>query len=287
MVTLQHVSGEAPRRESVLALLHFLYTAKTERVHAGNVMEVLALVGGAQESGDGTHDCGGYLQLRDAATLRAACEVVAGAAAQSGDDDVLLSVLSQAHKLGAERLKNRALRLTVHRFKDLALKCSFESLQPSLVSEILRGVAIEYDSLLPSSAKGMRYELSVTPSPDGTLENSYESISSPDLSCGAGALGTSGCSEASLVALFDRPVRVRLIRVGVDLTCGDFDGSRLNGAKLQYLAPIVSANWQDAGVSIYVEDGVVRDIELPQVLIVKALRLLRRQRLAVGLLAFE
>lgn len=33
-----------------------------------------------------------------------------------------------------------------------------------------------------------------------------------------GACGTPGCSEASLVATFDQPVRVHRLRVGVDLT---------------------------------------------------------------------
>eukprot|EP00404_Azadinium_spinosum_P016920 CAMPEP_0180539516 /NCGR_PEP_ID=MMETSP1036_2-20121128/66941_1 /TAXON_ID=632150 /ORGANISM="Azadinium spinosum, Strain 3D9" /LENGTH=122 /DNA_ID=CAMNT_0022554283 /DNA_START=9 /DNA_END=374 /DNA_ORIENTATION=- len=120
------------------------------------------------------------------------------------------------------------------------------------------------------------------PAPDGRMENTYEAVISPDLSCGAGASGAAGCSEASLVATFERPVRVRRVRIGVDLTIGDFDATRLNGSKLQYLA--ASGVWQDAGVSVSVQDGVVREIELPQGLVAQAFRLVRRQRIAVGLL---
>merc|ERR1712032_1559789 len=101
----------------------------------------------------------------------------------------------------------------------------------------------------------------------------------------AGASGAAGCSEASLVATFDRLVRVRRVRIGVDLTVGDFDATRLNGSRLQYLTS--SGTWQDAGVCVALQDGVVREIELPQVLVAKAFRLVRRQRLAVGLLVFE
>merc|ERR1712151_391085 len=146
-------------------------------------------------------------------------------------------------------------------------------------------VAEEFDALLPSAAKGLRWELAMLPAPDDRLENTYEAVSSPDLACGAGASGAAGCSEASLVATFDRPVRVRRVRIGVDLTLGDFDATRLNGSKLQYLNS--SGTWQDAGVSVSLVDGVVREIELPQVLVAKAFRLVRRQRLAVGLLVFE
>lgn len=279
LVTLQHVRGDMPRRDSVLALLYFIYTGRTNRVTASNAMEVLALVGGEQADECG----GGYLQLHDAATLRQACEVAAESAVT--DEDAFLTLLTQAHCLGAARLKARAMRLAVHHFKDLALRGALEVLPAPLLTEVLREVAVEYDKLLPSAAKGLRWELSMLPAPDGRLENTYEAVSSPDLSCGAGASGAAGCSEASLVATFDRPVRVRRVRIGVDLTFGDFDAARLNGSKLQYLS--TSGSWQDAGVSVSVEDGVVREIELPQVLVAKAFRLVRRQRLAVGLLVFE
>lgn len=109
-------------------------------------------------------------------------------------------------------------------------------------------------------------------------------MTSPDLSCGAGACGTAGCSEASLVASFETPVRVHRIRVGVDLTKGDFDAAAANDAKLQYLTP---NGWQDGNVSVVIRDRLVRDIELPEVLIAKAFRLVRRQRIALGLLLFE
>lgn len=284
LVTLQHVRGEMPRRESVLALLHFLYTGKTSRVQVSNAMEVLALVGGEQS--EGNSDQGGYLQLHDASTLRLACEAAAESAV-ADDDDALLPLLIQADELGASRLKSRAMRAAVHRFKDLALRGTFVSLPPSLLTEVLRHVAVEYDRLLPSAAKGVPWELSMLPAPDGRLENTYEAVSSPDLSCGAGAFGAAGCSEASLVATFDRPVCVRRVRIGVDLTIGDFDAARLNGSKLQYLTE--SGSWQDAGVSVSVDvhNGVVREIDLSQALVAKAFRLVRRQRLAVGLLVFE
>lgn len=284
LVTLQHVRGEMPKRESVLALLYFLYTGKTSRVQMGNAMEVLALIGGEQT--EGNSDQGGYLQLHDAATLRFACEEAAEAAV-SDDDEALLPLLVQAHELGASRLKSRAMRAAVHRFKDLALRGAFASLPSQLLTEVLRHVAVEYDRLLPSAAKGLRWELSMLPAPDGRLENTYEAVSSPDLSCGAGAFCAAGRSEASLVATFDRPVCVRRVRIGVDLTIGDFDAARLNGSKLQYLTE--SGSWQDTGVSISVDVhvAVVREIDLPQALIAKAFRLVRRQRLAVGLLVFE
>ena len=57
---------------------------------------------------------------------------------------------------------------------------------------------------------------------------SLEALTSPDLSCGAGATGTAGCSEAALVCHFEVPVRVHRIRVGVDLTKGDFDALAAN-----------------------------------------------------------
>merc|ERR1712136_395782 len=271
-------TSEMVERQSFLALLHFLYTGKTCRINSTIAMEVLALVGG--EMSDGC-DPGGYLQLRDAATLRLACETAAESAV--GEDD-FLTLLVQAHSLGASRLKARAMRLAVHHFKDLALRRSFESLPAPLLSEVLWHVATEYDHLLPSAARGLRWDLSMSPAPDGTLENTCEAVSSPDLSCGAGASGAAGCSEASLVATFDRPVRVHRIRIGVDLTFGDFDATRLNGSKLQYLT---TSGWLDAGVSVLVEDGVVLEIELPQVIVASAFRLVRRQRLAVGLLVFE
>lgn len=284
LVTLQHVRGAImPRRDGVLALLYFLYTGKTDRVATSNAIEVLALVGGEQ-SGEGPGDSGGYLQLHDADTLRGACEVILmGAIAD--DDDAFLPLLIQAHQLGAKRLKERAMSIAVCHFKDLASRGAFEVLPMPLLMEVLREVSVKYDRLLPSTAKGLRWELSLLPAPDGQLENSYEAVSSPDLSCGAGASGAAGCSEASLIATFDRQVSVRRVRIGVDLTFGDFDAARLNGSKLQYLT--ASGSWQDAGVSVFVEDGVVREIELPKVLIAKAFRLVRRQRLAVGLLAFE
>jgi len=281
-ITLQHVRGELPRRDSVLGLLHFLYTGKTARISSTNAMEVLALVGGDQSDSEGSNQ-GGYLQIHDAGTLREACERAAEGSAADGE--AVLTLLAQAHALGASRLKRRAMQLAVHHFKDLALRDAFEVLPAPLLNEVLRQVVAEYDYLLPSAAKGVRWELSLLPTPDGRLENTYEAVSSPDLSCGAGASGTAGCSEAFLVATFDRPVRVRRVRIGVDLRIGDFDASRLNGSKLQYLNS--AGSWQDAGISVSVEDGVVLEIELPQVLVAKAFRLVRRQRLAVGLLMFE
>jgi len=246
-------------------------------------MEVLALIGGEQSLDSDNSDQGGYLQIHDVGTLRAACEAAAETAVDSSASVVAL--LSQAHALGAVRLKTRAMRLAVHHFKDLAACGGLEGLPPYLVTEVLREVAAEYDHHLPSAAKGLQWELSVAPAPDGRLKNTYEAVSSPDLSCGAGASGSAGCSEASLVATFDRPVRVRRVRIGVDLTVGDFDATRLNGSKLQYLTS--TGVWQDAGVSVSLVDGVVREIELPQVLVAKVFRLVRRQRLAVGLLVFE
>ena len=200
-----------------------------------------------------------------------------------------MELLVQADELGNSRLKERAMRLAVHHFKDLAIRGAFEVLPPPLLTEVLKMVALEYDRLLPSAAKGIRWELSMLPAPDGRLENTYEAVSSTDLSCGAGASGAAGCSEASLVATFDRPVRVRRVRIGLDLTIGDFDASRLNGSKLQYAPPGATSGgaWQDAGVTFSVQDGVVREFELPQVIVAKAFRLVRRQRIAVGLLVFE
>lgn len=279
MVSLQHVRGDPPRRESVLALLDFMYTGRTSRVTSSNAMEVLALIGG--EQADDSGDRGGYLQLHDAATLRSACEAAAESVVK--EEDGFLTLLAQAHLLGAWRLKARAMRLAVHHFKDLALKGAFEALPPQLLTEVLKEVATEFDRLLPSAAKGLRWELSLLPLADSRLENTYEAVSSPDLSRGAGASGTAGCSEASLVATFDRPVRVRRLRIGADLTSG-LDATRLNGSKLQYLSP--NGAWQD-GLSVSVEEGLVREIELPQILVAKSFRLVRRQRLAVGMLAFE
>lgn len=291
MVTLQHVrSDNPPRRESMLALLHFMYTGKTSLVNAGNAMDVLALVGGEQGDGicdlaDGGDRCG-YLQLHDAGTLRHACEVAAESACNSdGCQGAFLSLLVHADALGASRLKSRAMRMAVHYFKELALRGAFEILPPALLTELLRRVATEYDRSLPSAAKGKRWELSMLPAPDGRLENTYEAVSSPDLSCGAGASGAAGCSEASLVATFDRLVRVRRFRIGVDLTNGDFDAAGLNGSRLQYVNSLEF--WQDAGVNISVDDGVVREIELQDAIVAKTFRLVRRQRLAVGLLVFE
>jgi len=201
------------------------------------------------------------------------------------DTQDFLGMLVQAHVLGASRLKARAMQLVVHHFKDLSLMGGFEGLPPPLLTEVLRAVAVEYDRSLPSAAKDLRWELSVLPAPDGRLENTYEAVSSSDLSRGAGASGAAGCSEASLVATFDRPVRVRRVRIGVDLTIGDFDASRLNGSKLQHLTK--AGAWQDAGVCVSLQDGVVHEVELSQVLVSRAFRLVRRQHLAVGLLAFE
>lgn len=282
-VTLQHVRGDMPRRESVLALLYFLYTGRTSKVDERNAMEVLALVGG--EHGDGCASNSGYLQLHDAGSLRQACEAAAEGACVSGG---FLELLVQAHGLGATRLKQRALHLAIHHFKDLALTGAFESLPPPLLSEVLRAVAVEFDPVLPSAAKGRRWELSLQPAPDHRLENTYEAVTSHDLSLGAGASSSAGCSEASLVATFDRPVRVRRIRVGVDLTSGDFDAARLNGSKLQFFGP--GGVWLDAGVSVTVESDLldmVREMELPTVVTARAFRLVRRHRLAVGLLIFE
>eukprot|EP00927_Polykrikos_kofoidii_P043148 TRINITY_DN37209_c2_g1_i1.p1 TRINITY_DN37209_c2_g1~~TRINITY_DN37209_c2_g1_i1.p1 ORF type:complete len:677 (+),score=129.70 TRINITY_DN37209_c2_g1_i1:304-2334(+) len=295
LVTLQHVRGDAPRRGSVLALLYFLYTGKTSKIDGNNAMEVLALLGsdGRDEATprSGSDDVrafavhhGGFLQLHDDDALRSACEGAAERAALC-DDDACLPLLVQAHGLGASRLKASAMRLAVHHFKDLAARGAFECLPSSLLTEVLQHVAAEYDQLLPSAARGLKWELSMLPAPDDRLDNTFEAVSSADLSCGAGACGSAGCSEASLVATFDRLVRVRRIRIGVDLTSGDFDASRLNGSRFQFLA--TSGMWQDAGVSVSVEDGVVREIELPKILVAKAFRLVRRQRLAVGLFAFE
>lgn len=284
LVTLQHVPGDRLMRESVLALLYFLYTGRTDRVNGTNAMEVLALVGDEQAS-DCCDEQGGYLQLRDAGALRQACEAAAESTAASGAPVGMLAMLVQADALGAARLKERMMQLAVHHFKDLAFRDAFESLPRRLLSEVLRAVAVEYDRVLPSAAKGVSWELSVAPKPLARLDNTYAAVSSTDLSCGAGACSTAGCSEASVVATFGRQVRVRRIRVGVELYF-DFDGgARLNGCKLQYLNG--SGAWTDAGVSVVVEDGAVKEIDLPQVLVSKAFRLVRQQTLAVGLLVFE
>lgn len=281
-VSLQHVRGDMPGRESVLALLYFLYTGRTSKIDERNAMEVLALIGG--EHGGGCMSNAGFLQIHDAASLRQACEAAAEGACAS-DGSAFLDLLVQAHSLGATRLKQRAMHLAVHHFKDLALRGAFESLPPPLLSEVLKAVAVEFDPVLPSAAKGQRWELSMLPAPDGRLENTYEALSSPDLSLGAGASGAAGCSEASLVATFDRLVRVRRVRIGVDLTIGDFDAARLTGSRLQYLGP--SGAWLDAGIAVTGDSDMVREIELPHVLTAKAFRLVRRQRLAVGMLVFE
>ncbi|CAE8665956.1 unnamed protein product, partial [Polarella glacialis] len=65
MVTLQHVQGDPPRRESMMALLHFLYTGRTSKVTGSNALDVLALIGGEQCSSECGYDRdrGGYLQL--------------------------------------------------------------------------------------------------------------------------------------------------------------------------------------------------------------------------------
>ncbi|OLQ08552.1 hypothetical protein AK812_SmicGene7959 [Symbiodinium microadriaticum] len=78
MVTLQHCRGDRPRRESVLAMLYFLYTGKTTKVNGSNAIEVLSLLGA--EHGDEGDCSGGFLQLHDAATLRRACEAAAESA---------------------------------------------------------------------------------------------------------------------------------------------------------------------------------------------------------------
>ncbi|OLQ08540.1 hypothetical protein AK812_SmicGene7963 [Symbiodinium microadriaticum] len=135
------------------------------------------------------------------------------------DEDEIIKLLVQAHDLGALRLKQWALRMTVHHFKELALRGALEVLPASLLTEVLREVAVGYDRLLPSAAKGLRWELSVLP---------QAALTSADLSSGAGACGSSGCSEASIVATFSQPVRVRRVRVGVDLTNGDFDAAWVN-----------------------------------------------------------
>ncbi|CAE7598349.1 unnamed protein product, partial [Symbiodinium microadriaticum] len=225
MVTLQHCRGDRPRRESVLAMLYFLYTGKTTKVNGSNAIEVLSLLGA--EHGDEGDCSGGFLQLHDAATLRRACEAAAESAAGE-DEDEIIKLLVQAHDLGALRLKQWALRMTVHHFKELALRGALEVLPASLLTEVLREVAVGYDRLLPSAAKGLRWELSVLPQADNGLENTYEALTSADLSSGAGACGSSGCSEASIVATFSQPVRVRRVRVGVDLTNGDFDAAWVN-----------------------------------------------------------
>lgn len=279
MVTLQHYRGDRPGRDAMLAILYFLYTGKTSKVTGSIAMDVLCLLG-AEGDGDAV---GGFLQLHDAATLRRACEAAAEHAAGE-DEDGFIHLLLQAHELGALRLKKWAIRMAVHHFKELALRGALEVLPSALLTEVLREVAVGYDRLLPSAAKGMRWELSLLPKAEKCLENTYEALTSPDLSCGAGACGTAGCSEASLVASFETPVRVHRIRVGVDLTKGDFDAAAANDAKLQYLTP---SGWQDGNVSVVIRDRLVRDIELPEVLIAKAFRLVRRQRIALGLLVFE
>lgn len=279
MVTLQHYRGDRPGRDAMLAILYFLYTGKTSKVTGSIAMDVLCLLG-AEGDGDAG---GGFLQLHDAATLRRACEAAAEHAAGE-DEDGFIHLLLQAHELGALRLKTWAIRMAVHHFKELALRGALEVLPSTLLTEVLREVAVGYDRLLPSAAKGMRWELSLLPKAEKCLENTYEALTSPDLSCGAGACGTAGCSEASLVASFETPVRVHRIRVGVDLTKGDFDAAAANDAKLQYLTP---NGWQDGNVSVVIRDRLVRDIELPEVLIAKAFRLVRRQRIALGLLLFE
>lgn len=279
MVTLQHYRGDRPGRDAMLAILYFLYTGKTSKVTGSIAMDVLCLLG-AEGDGDAL---GGFLQLHDAATLRRACEAAAEHAAGE-DEDGFIHLLLQAHELGALRLKKWAIRMAVHHFKELALRGALEVLPSALLTEVLREVAVGYDRLLPSAAKGKRWELSLLPKAEKCLENTYEALTSPDLSCGAGACGTAGCSEASLVASFETPVRVHRIRVGVDLNKGDFDAAAANDAKLQYLTP---NGWQDGNVSVVIRDRLVRDIELPEVLIAKAFRLVRRQRIALGLLLFE
>lgn len=279
MVTLQHYRGDRPGRDAMLAILYFLYTGKTSKVTGSIAMDVLCLLG-AEGDGDAL---GGFLQLHDAATLRRACEAAAEHAAGE-DEDGFIHLLLQAHELGALRLKKWAIRMAVHHFKELALRGALEVLPSALLTEVLREVAVGYDRLLPSAAKGKRWELSLLPKAEKYLENTYEALTSPDLSCGAGACGTAGCSEASLVASFETPVRVHRIRVGVDLNKGDFDAAAANDAKLQYLTP---NGWQDGNVSVVIRDRLVRDIELPEVLIAKAFRLVRRQRIALGLLLFE
>ncbi|CAL1125996.1 unnamed protein product [Cladocopium goreaui] len=224
MVTLQHYRGDRPGRDAMLAILYFLYTGKTSKVTGSIAMDVLCLLG-AEGDGDAV---GGFLQLHDAATLRRACEAAAEHAAGE-DEDGFIHLLLQAHELGALRLKTWAIRMAVHHFKELALRGALEVLPSTLLTEVLREVAVGYDRLLPSAAKGMRWELSLLPKAEKCLENTYEALTSPDLSCGAGACGTAGCSEASLVASFETPVRVHRIRVGVDLTkasAGSTGGSR-------------------------------------------------------------
>jgi len=277
-----------------LALLYFIYTGKTSKVRSSIAMEILALVGGDTDCDteildDGPTACSsgpiGYLQLHDATALRSACEDAAECHCL-GDATAFLDLLIQADSLGLPRLKRRALHLTIHHFKDLALTGKFAALPPLLLNEVLKAFAHEFDPILPSAATGQRWKLGLQPVPDTQLKNTFEALINTDLSLGAGAMGTPGCSEASLTAAFDRPVRVRRLRIGVDLTIGDFDGSRLNGTRLQYLGQ--SGKWLDTGVVIMIEhDIMLRDINLPQVFTSKAFRLVRRQRLALGYLAFE
>ncbi|CAJ1405264.1 unnamed protein product [Effrenium voratum] len=276
MVTLHHCN-DRPRRESMLALLYFLYTGKTSKINDSNALDVLSLLGAEG-------DAGGYLQMHDGQTLRCACEAAAKHAAGE-DEDGFINLLLEADELGATRLKKWAIRMTVHHFKDLARRGDLAVLPAELLKEVFQEVAIVYDRVLPSAAKGMRWELTLLPKPEKCLENTAEALTSPDLSSSAGACGTSGCFRAALVATFEQPVRVRRIRVGVDLAKGDFDAATANDAKLQYLN--TTGVWQDGNVRVVIGDRLVRDIELPEELVAPAFRLVRHQRIALGLLVFE
>jgi len=286
VVTLQHVASEDACRSSVFALLYFLYTGRISRVSEENAFSVLALIGGEALDNDGS-GTGGYLQLHDAATLRAACEASLETLAEREVD--FLSLLEKAHKLGATRLKQRALDHVVHHFKELASSAKLARLSPSLLQEVHQKVASEYADYLPSPATSAKWELYLSPTPDGRMANTYDSLITADLTCGAGAIGAAGCSDACLVASFNRLVRVRRLRVGADLSSasGDLNEAGMTGlheTRLQYQSS--SGSWQDAGVTISMKNGVVQEIELPKALVAKAFRLVRKQRLAVGLLSF-
>jgi len=289
LVSLQHIS-QPVTRDAMLAFLYFLYTASTSRVNTANAFDVMEILGPGSPT---TNEPYGFLQVHGGYELWQAAEEAAGCIDKLDD---AVRALTTSERVGSTLLRERAIEICIHYFDEFntnymkadAKNGVYDTTGARIPSGVLFDICSkafsEFGSYLPPPATNESWEV-VTSSPSDVSDLEPSELKSLDLSCGCSVKASPGTSEAYIQLVFKRNVRVRLCRIGIDLMQGDWDADNLNGARLQYC--VSPGKWIDAGVTIKVENGVVREFRLPKAIISQYFRLVRHHCLCVGMLVLE
>ncbi|CAE8585003.1 unnamed protein product [Polarella glacialis] len=247
VLTLRHVISNVPK-ESVHALLMFIYTSDASEVSSADIAFGILELLGAEE--------GDFLELSDCSLLRATCGNVIVQAVQTED---LLQTLSRALSLGSSALSLRRdlIENVMLNMAELSESQAFAQLRetPELLCEILAMVGscmTARPGWAPIVVVGRSPELDgwslSSNSFDAGLANSADAVRSRDFGSGAAAYHdeSEGATQVYLQCSFDSSVIVREIYLGIGPMGDDWNEDSLDGADIMYSTD--GDTWSTVGI---------------------------------------